>query len=407
MFMLIPRSVARSVLALALLIGVSHAAEPPCTPLEQRSPNAASQRPADSGQTRACAVSTASPFDVTVIARGLDRPWAVEPLPDGGFLVTEKPGRMRVIGADGARGEPLAGLPPVDAAGQGGLLDVALDPDFAANRIVYWTYAEPRDDGNGTSLACGVLARDHRALTDVRVLFRAQPTYDGDKHFGSRLLFDDAGHLYLTLGERSDRAMRAQAQQLDSHMGKVLRLTRDGAPAPDNPFADEPGALPEIWTLGHRNVQALARDATGTLWVVEHGTRGGDELNRLQAGANYGWPRVAYGEEYIGLPIAGAKTERTGYTQPVYYWDPVIGPSGAQFHSGRGIAEWRGNLFVGGLKDGVLVRLVLEDGRVTGEEHLLADRGERVRDVREGPDGALYVVTDDRDGALLRVGPPR
>lgn len=379
------------------------AGPPDCVPLERRAPNAPAQHPARADQTRACAVKTQTPLAVTVVARGLARPWAVEPLPEGGFLVTEKPGRLRVVTADGWVGAPLQGLPKVDARGQGGLLDVALDPAFAANRTVYWTYAEARDGGNGTTLARGVLDVAAGRLREVRVLFRAQPTYDGDKHFGSRLQFDSAQHLYLTLGERSDRGMRAQAQQADSHMGKVLRLTREGAPAPGNPFLDTPGARPEIWTLGHRNVQAAALDADGVVWVVEHGTRGGDELNRLEPGANYGWPRVAYGEEYIGLPIAGAKTQREGFTQPVYYWDPVIAPSGAQFHSGRGIPEWQGNLFIGSLRDGVLVRLVLDAGRVVGEEHLLAARGERVRDVREGPDGALYVLTDDSDGALLRI----
>lgn len=390
-----------------VLAAAAAAAAPPCTPLESRAPNAANQRPAAPDQTRACGVTTATPLRVTVLARGLERPWAVEPLPDGGFLVTEKPGRMRVVAADGRIGPALAGLPRVDARGQGGLLDVAIAPDFATTREVWWTYAEPRDAGNATSVARGVLAQDGESLTDVRVLFRAEPAYDGDKHFGSRLVFGADGALYVTLGDRSDRAMRPQAQRLDSHMGKVLRLSPDGLPPADNPFVARAGARPEIFTLGHRNVQAAALDGDGRVWVIEHGTRGGDELNLLAAGANYGWPRAAYGEEYIGLAIKGAQTRREDTVQPVYYWDPVIGPSGAQFHSGRGIPEWAGNLFVGGLADGVLVRLVLADGRVVGEEHLLAERGRRIRDVREGPDGALYLVTDERKGELLRLAPAR
>lgn len=387
-----------------LLIGEAAAAAD-CTSLETRAANAADQRPAHAGQTRACAVHTRTPFEVRVIARGLEHPWAVEPLPDGGFLVTERPGRLRHVDAQGRLGPPVTGLPRIEAGGQGGLLDVALDPGFATNRVIYWSYVEARDGGNATSVARGVLAADARALADLRVILRTRPIYDNHKHYGSRLQFGTDGMLYVTLGERSDRRTRPQAQQLDSHLGKVLRIAPDGSVPPDNPFVQNTNARPEIWTLGHRNVQAAARDADGQLWIVEHGTRGGDELNHLERGANYGWPRAAYGEEYIGLAIAGAKTQRGGTVQPVYYWDPVIAPSGAQFHSGRGVEEWQGNLFVGGLKDGVLVRLVLRDGRVVGEEHLLAGRGARIRDVREGADGTLYVVTDAEDGALLGVGP--
>ncbi|HMM77627.1 MAG TPA: PQQ-dependent sugar dehydrogenase [Gammaproteobacteria bacterium] len=380
-------------------------AAPPCTPLETRAANAAGQHPARPDQTRACAVATVTPLAVSVVASGLERPWAVEPLPDGRFVVTEKPGRMRLVAADGRVGPALAGLPAVDARGQGGLLDVAIGPGFASDRTLWWSYAEARAGGNATSVARGVLAAGDAALEDVRVILRTEPAYDGDKHFGSRLVFGTDGMLYVTLGERSDRATRPQAQALDSHLGKVLRIAPDGSVPADNPYAGRAGARPEIYTLGHRNVQAAALDARGRLWVVEHGTQGGDELNLLAPGANYGWPRAAYGEEYIGLAIKGAKTQRAETVQPVYYWDPVIAPSGAQFHSGRGIPEWAGNLFVGGLKDGVLVRLVLADDRVVGEEHLLAERGRRVRDVREGPDGALYVVTDERDGELLRIAP--
>lgn len=376
-----------------------------CVPVDSRSPNAAGQKPAFPGQTRACAAPSTRNLNVSVIATGLDHPWAVEPLPDGSLLVTERPGRMRIVSASGAVGAPLEGLPPVSAKGQGGLLDVALSPAFATDRMIYWTYAEPRSGGNATSVARGVLSTDQRRLENVSVIFRAQPTYDGSLHFGSRLAFGNDGMLFVTLGERSDREMRPQAQQLGSHMGKVVRIAPDGSVPPGNPFAATAGALPEIWTLGHRNIQGAAIDASGRLWTIEHGPRGGDELNLIVGGSNYGWPLVSYGEEYSGAAISGAVTARDGYVQPVYYWDPVIAPSGAQFHSGRGFPEWTGNLFVGGLGAGSLVRLVISNDRVTGEEHLLTDRQQRVRDVREGADGVLFVVTDEAQGELWRIAP--
>ena len=377
----------------------------PCTPLETRDPNAPDQRPAFEGQTRACGVSSDVAFEVRVLAKGLTHPWAVEPLPDGNFLVTEKPGRMRIVTAGGELGPPISGVPKVDARGQGGLLDVALSPAFESDRTIYWSYSEPRKGGNATSVARALLSEDGRKLDQVKVIFRALPVYDGDKHYGSRLVFGPDGMLYITLGERSDKPMRPQAQQLDSHMGKILRLHPDGTVPDDNPFADSAGARPEIWTLGHRNVQAAAFDPDGRFWVVEHGTQGGDELNLVEKGKNYGWPVQAYGEEYAGEPIPGAATAREGMEQPVYYWDPVIAPSGAQFYTGDAFPAWRNSLFVGSMKDTKLVRLTLEDERVTGEEHLLADRKQRVRDVRQGPDGALYIVTDQADGELWRIGP--
>ncbi len=378
-----------------------------CTPLETREPEAANQRPAFPGQTRACGVKSNVAHDVTVLAKGLEHPWAVEPLPGGDLLVTEKPGRMRIISATGQTGQPLAGVPGVDARGQGGLLDVALSPKFDSDRTIYWSYTEPRKGGNGTSVARGVLSADRRRVDQVRVIFRAQPTYDGTHHFGSRLAFGPDGMLYVTLGERSDKPIRPQAQRLDSHMGKIVRINPDGSAPKDNPFVGEPNALPEIWSLGHRNVQAAAFDPQGRLWEAEHGTNGGDELNLVQKGKNYGWPEVAYGEEYSGQPIPGAVTAKEGTEQPVYYWDPVIAPSGAQFYTGDAFPEWKGSLFIGGMKDKRLVRLTLKDDRVSGEEHLLADRGQRVRDVRQGPDGALYIVTDEGNGELWRITPRR
>lgn len=378
-----------------------------CAPIEQREPNAKDQRPSFAGQTRACAIASNVAFDVIVLAKGLEKPWAVEPLPGGDLLVTEKAGRLRIVSASGDVGQPIAGVPAVDSRGQGGLLDVALSPNFESDRTIFWSYAEPRQGGNGTSVARGVLAQDRRSVEQVHVIFRSIPTYDGRLHFGSRLAFGPDGMLYVTLGERSDASMRKYAQQLDSHLGKVLRITPDGKAPGDNPFVGTPGALPEIWTLGHRNVQAAAFDPHGRLWVVEHGTRGGDELNLLEKGKNYGWPLVAYGEEYIGLAIRGAVTDRPGYEQARYYWDPVIAPSGAQFYTGDAFPAWRGSLFIGALKERSLVRIVLDSDKVIGEEHLLVDRGQRVRDVRQGRDGALYVVTDDADGELWKIVPRR
>jgi glucose/arabinose dehydrogenase len=396
--------------ALALAAGSLQspaAGERGCAPSETREANVPSQRPAFPGQTRACAIRSEAAFDVVVLAKGLEKPWAVEPLPGGDLLVTEKPGRLRIVSAAGAPGEPIAGVPAVDARGQGGLLDVALSLTFASDRTIYWSYAEPRQDGNGTAVARGVLGADRRRLEQVRVIFRVMPTYDGTMHYGSRLAFGPDGMLYVTTGERSDRSMRKYAQQLDSHLGKILRIRPDGSAPPDNPFLGQAGAQPETWTLGHRNVQAAAFDPQGRLWVVEHGTKGGDELNLIQRGKNYGWPLVAYGEEYVGLPIFGAATDRPGFEQPAYYWDPVIAPSGAQFYTGDAFPAWRGSLFTGALKERRLVRLTLENDRVTGEEHLLVDRGQRVRDVRQGPDGALYVVTDETRGELWKIVPRR
>ncbi|HYE35265.1 PQQ-dependent sugar dehydrogenase [Methylocaldum sp.] len=376
-----------------------------CLPLETRTPNVPEQRPAFSGQTRACAIESNVAFDVIVLATGLEQPWAVEPLPGGDLLVTEKPGRMRIVSAQGEVGQPIAGVPAVDARGQGGLLDVALSPAFDSDQTLYWSYAEPRLGGNGTAVARAVLSADRQSLEQVSVIFRVIPTYDGTKHYGSRLTFGPDGMLYVTTGERSDTPMRQYAQRLDSHLGKILRINPDGSAPTDNPFIGQPNALPEIWTLGHRNIQAAAFDPEGRFWGVEHGARGGDELNLIEKGKNYGWPLVAYGEEYSGQPIPGAVTALPGFEQPVYYWDPVIAPSGAQVYTGDAFPAWRGSLFTGNLKDKRLVRLTLEANRVIGEEHLLAERGQRVRDVRQGPGGELYVVTDEANGELWKIVP--
>ena len=392
--------------ALAPTLGAQAVAKE-CTPIDSRPPNAPDQRPAFAGQTRACAARSDVAYEVTVVAQRLEKPWAVEPLPDGDFLVTEKPGRLRVVTAAGKVNPPIAGLLAVDARGQGGLLDVALGPSFATDRTIFWSFSEPRGDGNGTSIARGTLSADRRRLENVRVIFRVQPSYDGVQHFGDRIAFGPDGMLYASFGERSDKPMRRYAQQLDSHLGKVIRITPDGQAPRDNPFVGRQGALPEIWSLGHRNVQALTFDPQGRLWEVEHGTRGGDELNLIEKGKNYGWSEVHYGIEYSGDTIPGKGTAAPGTEQPVDYWDPVIAPSGSQVYSGDAFPAWRGNLFVGGMQAKALVRLVLANGRVTGEEHLLADRAQRIRDVRQGPDGALYVVTDADNGELWKIAPRR
>ena len=382
-----------------------------CQPLESRPANGEGQRPAFAGQTRACGVQSNVAHEVQVVARGLAKPWAVEPLPDGSFLVTEKGGNLRIVSAAGQVGAPIAGVTPVDARGQGGLLDVALSPGFATDRTVFWSFTEPREGGNGTSVARGVLSADGARLEQVRVILRTRPTYANNMHYGSRLAFGPDGMLYVTMGERSDCETRPQAQQLDSHLGKTLRIAPDGSVPRDNPFVGQAGALPEIWSSGHRNIQAATFDPQGNFWSIEHGTRGGDELNRVEKGKNYGWPVVAYGIEYRGGAITSALgtavTQRAGTEQPVYYWDPVIAPSGAQVYTGSAFPAWRGSLFVGGLASMRLVRLEIRNGRVAGEEHLLTDRRQRIRDVRQGPDGNLYVVTDNESGELWRIAPRR
>jgi aldose sugar dehydrogenase len=376
-----------------------------CKPIDMGQPNSPEQRPTFEGQTRACEIRSETQFDVQVLSKNLEKPWAVEPLPDGNLLITEKAGSMRIVSASGQIGNPIAGIPKVDARGQGGWLDVALGPDFGSDRMIYWSYSEPRNGGNATSVARGVLSEDRSRVENVQVIFQAQPTYNGTLHFGSRLAFGPDGMLYITLGERSDKEIRPQAQQMNSHMGKLIRIAPDGKIPSDNPFANDGKTLPEIWTAGHRNVQSAAFNSEGQLWIVDHGPQGGDELNLIEKGKNYGWPEVTFGEEYSGAPVPNAITTKEGFVDPIYYWDPVIAPSGAQFYTGSAFPEWKGNLFVGGLRSQVLVRLRIENNRVTGEEHLLGDRKQRIRDVRQGPDGALYIVTDQQNGELWKITP--
>jgi len=372
-------------------------------PLETRPANGADQQPAFEGQTRAPGVRTERAMAHTVVASGLVEPWGLALLPDGRWLVTERPGRLRIITAEGGVGEPVAGLPAVDARGQGGLLDVIVGPTFGQDRMIYWSYAEPRDGGNGAAVARGRLSDDGARVENVQVIFRAMPTYDGTLHYGSSLAFAPDGKLFITLGERSDAPMRPQAQDLGSHMGKTIRINADGSAPADNPFAGREGALPEIWSLGHRNVQGIAIAGDGAVWTVEHGTRGGDEVNLDRAGLNYGWPDVAYGVEYRGGAINAGVTAREGTEQPVYYWDPVIAPGGMTIYDGAMFPGWRGDLLVAGLKEKHIARLVLEGNRVVGEERLLTELGERIRDVAVAADGAVWAITDETDGKLVRL----
>ena len=344
----------------------------------------------------------AAPIRAVVVASGLDHPWGLVFLPDGAMLVTERAGRLRRVDRDGRVSEPLAGVPKAFVRGQGGLLDVALSPGFARDRLVYLSYAEPGDDGAGTAVARARLGEG--GLSDLQVIWRQVPKVNGPNHWGSRLVFARDGTLFITTGDRF--AYRERAQDLSTTLGKIVRINADGSIPQDNPFVKRDGARPEIWSYGHRNVQAAALDPeTGQLWTVEHGARGGDELNHPQAGKNYGWPVITYGVDYSGARI-GEGQAKPGLEQPVYYWDPVIAPSGATFYTGDAYPQWRGSLFVGSLTPGALVRLTISGDRVSAEERYLGDIG-RVRNVVQGPDGLIYLLTDEANGRIIRVEPAK
>ena len=357
------------------------------------------------GAATAVQAAAGAPLRLQEVASGLEHPWALAFLPDGRFLLTERPGRMRIVDAQGHVGPPLAGVPPVVARGQGGLLDVVLDASFTRNRTLYFCFAQAGEGGSSsTALARARLSADAARLEEVRVIFSQRPRVASPLHFGCRIVQASDGHLFLTLGERY-QAMQ-EAQNLGSHLGKIVRVTTDGAPASGNPYVGRAGAMPEIWSLGHRNPQGATLGPDGRLWMHEHGPQGGDEINLPMPGRNYGWPVVTFGEQYGGGPIGEGLTAKPGMEPPLYHWTPSIAPSGMAFlASDRYGPGWKGNLFVGSLKFHQLVRLELESGQVV-REHRHDGVGDRVRDVRQGPDGWLYLLTDSARGRLLRVLPP-
>jgi aldose sugar dehydrogenase len=373
-------------------------------------PNRPEVTPAFEEQARAPAVESEVRPEAVELAGPLEHPWGIAVLPDGaGYLVTERPGRLRHVSADGEISEPIGGVPEVLAENQGGLLDVTLSPGFAEDRVVFLTYAKPMTDGlSATAAARGVLSEDLSDLTEVEDIFLQAPGSPTPMHYGSRIVPDGAGHVFVTTGERSTEEERVFAQDLDKTFGKIVRVAEDGTVPEDNPFTGDVTAENNIWSLGHRNIQCAAlRPGTGQLWAIEHGPAGGDELNLIAAGANYGWPVVSYGINYDGSVVSEGlyRHENQGFVEPVYYWDPVIAPGGMTFYDGAAFADWEGDLLVAALVTGGLVRLVLEGDRVAGEEWLLTELG-RVRDVAVDADGSVLVVTDDAEGALWRIAPP-
>lgn len=371
-------------------------------PVETKSANT-NYKPAFAGQTRISGVKTTTDYEATILTRQLNKPWGIAVLPDGRLLITEKEGTMRIVNASGNVSDAITGLPDVNSRGQGGLLGLTLDPAFSTNRMVYWVYSENTSEGNLTAVAKGKLSEDEKKIVDAVVIYRAFPAYRGALHYGGRILFDKGGNLFVSTGERSDLATRPQAQHLNSALGKIVRITKDGQPASGNPFLNNANAKPEIYSYGHRNVQGLAfHPETGDLWENEFGPRGGDELNLIKPGKNYGWPTITYGIEYSGQKIGDAIQQKEGMEQPVYYWDPVLSPSGMTFYSDNKIPEWKNNLFITGLNSKHIARLVIKNNKVVGEERLLSDEGQRFRDVQQGKDGALYAITDE--GRLYRIG---
>jgi len=375
-------------------------------PVETAPPNVPGNKPAFAEQTRAPAVHTETPFKVTEIAAGFANPWGLAFLPDGRLFVTEKSaGKLLVVSLGGKKPIAVEGVPRVVGEDQGGLLDVALAPDYGTSKQVYLSYYEPREGGNGLAvLRARFVDGAQPKLDEARVIFRMQPTLDSTKHAGGRLVFAADGNLFITLGERSIMKGRVQARDLGSDLGKIVRIQADGAIPKDNPFVAKAGARPEIWTLGHRNVLGAALDSQKRLWVAEMGPRGGDELNLIERGKDYGWPTIGYGEEYSGEPIHQA-TQAPGLEQPIYYWDPVISPGALTIYSGDLFPSWKGNFFIAGLSSKALIRLVLRADRVVGEERLLTSRSERIRTVVQGPEGALYLLTDGSNGKLLKLTP--
>jgi glucose/arabinose dehydrogenase len=398
-------------LSVLALLGLGAVALAQGTYVDQRPANAPHQKPAFPEQYRAPEKTANVAFDVVTVASGLQNPWGLAFLPDGKMLVTEKPGRLRVVSPDGTLSPPVTGVPAVDARGQGGLLGLALDPDFATNRMVYLSFSEPGENMmNNTAVARGVFVDDAAAprLDKVQVIFHQAPSLASPLHFGGRLVFGRDGTLFVTMGDRSIIPGRMQAQQMDSLIGKIARINKDGSVPKDNPFVGKPGVRPEIWSYGHRNIQAATlHPTTGELWEAEHGTRGGDEVNIARKGKDYGWPTIAYGVEYQGPRITGDEQVKAGMEQPIYYWDPNPAPSGMVFYTGNAFPAWQGSLFIGALGGTSLVRLTVEGEKVVGEERLLRENKERIRDVVQGPDGNLYLLTDAAQGRLFKIVPKK
>ncbi len=358
--------------------------------------------PAASGAGGQTFTSEHYDLGVVTLVEGLDHPWGLAFLPGGAMVVTEREGAVRVVDARGRLGAPLAGAPRVVASGQGGMLDVAIDPDFPRNRWIYLSHAEPGRGGAGTAVVRARLDLAGNRLSELKVIFRQLPKSGGGVHFGSRLVFARDGGLFITIGERGERD---RAQDFTINRGQVIRIRPDGQIPADNPFVGVAGRRPEVWSYGHRNPQGAAlHPETGKLWIHEHGARGGDEINVPAAGLNYGWPVIAYGRHYLGGRI-GEGTHKAGLEQPIYYWDPSIAPSGMAFYTGDKFPKWRGNLLVGALKYRLVARLTLDGERIVAEERMLQGLDERIRDVRQGPDGYLYLLTDSAEGRILRVEP--
>lgn len=371
-------------------------------PVETKAPNT-DYPSAEEGQTRAPGVKTSAEFTSTILTEELDRPWGLTLLPDGRFLITEKEGYMVIADPEGNLSEHITGIPEVNSERQGGLLGVTIDPDFVNNRMVYWTFSLDVSGGNLTAVAKGRLADDEKSIENAEVIYQAGPAYDGTLHYGSRILIDKEDNIIFSTGERSDLVTRPQAQDLKSNLGKVLRITKDGAPASGNPFLDNDDALSEIYSYGHRNIQALAfHPVTGDLWEGEFGPLGGDEVNLIRPGKNYGWPTITYGLEYSGEKIGDSIQVKEGLEQPVYYYDPSISFSGMTFYDSNEIPEWKNNLFLAALSGQHIARLVIENNKVVGEERFLEEEKQRFRDIAQGADGALYAVTDS--GRLYRIG---
>ncbi|MBE9664218.1 PQQ-dependent sugar dehydrogenase [Mucilaginibacter myungsuensis] len=371
-------------------------------PPVETSPANSTYTPAFTGQTRIGSVKTTTAVKATVVTSSLSSPWGVAVLPDGRLLVTEKGGNMRIVTATGTVGSPISGVPAVNSGGQGGLLGVCLSPSFATDRMVYWAFSENGTGGTTTSIAKGKLSANDAALENVTVIYRATPNYNGTLHYGGRLVFDRTGNLIISTGERSDMATRPQAQSVLSALGKVIRINTNGQAAPGNPSFSGTGARAELYSIGHRNVQGLAiHPTTGDLWEGEHGPRGGDEINLIKAGANYGWPTIGYGMEYNGQKVGEGKTQQAGMEQPAYYWDPIIAPSGMSFYKGNRVPEWENNLFVCALAGQHVARLVIQNNKVVGEERLFRSENQRFRDITQAPNNVLYAVTDG--GRLYRI----